>query len=98
MPDSPLAFRRTCERSQVSEYKVNSSLLEISLIRNNSCIQVDLVDASAKQQTMASYLDMPAVFFFSELNNLFLDTLILKIYFLIMKINNFRGDLSGNSA
>ena len=29
---------------------------------------------------------------------LFLDTLILLIYFLIIKINNFRGDLSDASA
>ena len=36
--------------------------------------------------------------FFSKLNQIFLDTLILKIYFLIMKINNFQGDLSSISA
>ena len=36
--------------------------------------------------------------FFKIKLNCFLDTLILKIYFLIIKINNFRGDLSGISA
>ena len=37
-------------------------------------------------------------FFFQKNFFFFLDTLILKIYFLIIKINNFRGDLSGISA
>ena len=40
-----------------------------------------------------------AVHLFSKLNKkTFLDTLILKIYFLMVKIDNFRGELSDMSA
>ena len=35
---------------------------------------------------------------FSKLNIFFLDTLIQKIFFQIMKINNFRGELTYSSA
>ena len=40
-----------------------------------------------------------AVFFKMKLKlNVFLDTLILKLYFFVIRINNFRGDLSVISA
>ena len=34
---------------------------------------------------------------FSTLNKYFLDTLVQKIFFFIIKINNFRGELTDNS-
>ena len=40
----------------------------------------------------------PSVLPFSKLINYFLETLIQKTYFEIMKINNFRGDLTDISA
>ena len=40
----------------------------------------------------------PPVFLFSKFFFFFLDNSILKIFFLIIKINNFRGDLSSISA
>ena len=54
---------------------------------------------SAFHQTQGDPLSDP-VKFFSKLNlkYIFLDTLIPKIYILIIKINNFRGDLSNISA
>ena len=57
---------------------------------------------SASIQSVAMYCDRPCltiidVFFNSKLTD-FLDTLILQLYFLIIKINNFRGDLSNISA
>ena len=39
-----------------------------------------------------------SVLLFSKLNKMFLDTLIRKIFYYIMKINNYRGDLTDISA
>ena len=39
-----------------------------------------------------------SVLLFSKSNKTFLDTLIQKIFFQIIKINNFRGDLTDISA
>ena len=54
----------------------------------------DFENRSTAARTPAPF----SVFFFQNEIIYFSDTLILKIYFLIIKINIFRGDLSGISA
>ena len=71
-------------------------------------IRGDLTDALAKTKPLARIrvrlvcnghlCCIRPVVFFSKLNYYFLDTLTQKIYFLVIKINNFWGDLSGISA
>ena len=60
---------------------------------------IRLVMGSSKMTTIAVPIRAPQRFFFFKIKEIvFLDTLILKIYFLLIKINNFRGDLSGIPA
>ena len=51
-----------------------------------------------KLRSVCTWDGLHSVKFFSKLNIFFLDTLILSIIFLIIKIDNFRGDLSSISA
>ena len=57
----------------------------------------DLTDVSAKTTALAE-MDNTSDFFFKIKQNLFFDTLTLKIRFFARKINNFRGDLTDSSA
>ena len=62
---------------------------------NMHTLLVDLADVSAKTKTRARAAGTCGPV---KKNITILDTLILQIYFLTIKLNNFRGDLSDTSA
>ena len=70
----------------------------MSRLCRSETLFVDLPYFSSPSQAASRCVPCRQQSFFQNINNFFLDTFSQQIYFLIIKINNFWGDLSGISA